>query len=137
MDSWLVPLILVVVFAVLIGLLALYARGVVDVSLTGRFRAAEAISNGRIPAPWVAAIDRRLALRRALLPWLAAPSGGQLAARRVDKLAAFFVRSTFFEDETARTLLLARLAAARARWATMAWEDIRSEARPSPDKDTR
>ena len=68
MDRWLAALVWVVVFAVLIGLLGLYARGVVDLGLTSRFRAAEAISNGRTPAQWVAAIDRHLALRRALTP---------------------------------------------------------------------
>jgi hypothetical protein len=128
MDTWLVPLVWLVVFAGLIGLLGLYARGVVDLSLTGRFRAAEAISSGRTPAAWVAAIDRQLALRRALLPWLRAPSGSALAARRVEQLSGFFARSTFFEDEAARALLLARLAAARARWTAMTWEQIRAEA---------
>ena len=128
MERWLEPLVWVLVFAGLIGLLGLYARGVVDLSLTGRFRAAEAISNGRTPTQWVAAIDRQLALRRALLPWLRGPSGSALAARRAEQLSGFFARSTFFEDETARALLLARLADARARWSTMTWEQIRAEA---------
>jgi hypothetical protein len=128
MDGWLAPLVWVLVFAALIGLLALYARRVVDLGLTGRFRAAEAISNGRTPAGWVAAIDRQLALRRALLPWLHSLSGSALAARRAEQLSGFFARSTFFEDESARALLLARLADARARWSTMTWEQIRAEA---------
>jgi hypothetical protein len=127
MDSWLATLLWVVVFAALIGLLGLYARAVVDLGLTGRFRAAEAISNGRTPAKWVAAIDRQLALRRALLPWLPPASGSALAARRVEQLSSFFERSTFFEDESARSLLLAKLADARARWSSMTWEQIRAE----------
>jgi hypothetical protein len=128
MDRWLTLLVWVLVFGGLIGLLGLYARGVVDLGLTGRFRAAEAISNGRTPAQWVAAIDRQLALWRALLPWLRSPSGSALAARRAEQLSGFFERSTFFEDEAARALLLARLAAARERWSNMTWEQIRAEA---------
>ncbi len=137
MSNWLTPLIWVVVFAGLIGLLGLYARSVVDLGLTGRFRAGEAISNGRTPAVWVAPIDRQLALRRALLPWRPAPSGSALAARRAEQLGGFFERSTFFEDEAARALLLAQLAAARARWSTMTWDQIRAETWPDPKKGTR
>jgi hypothetical protein len=50
-----------------------------------------------------------------------------MAARRIDALSRFFAKSNFFEDETARTALLERLAAVRERWAGMTWDAIRAE----------
>ncbi len=130
MDSFLFFLLLAASLAGVVGLVALYARRVLDTMLTANFRAAEAISRGRTPAEWVVSIGRQAALRRALLPWLRHPSEAELAARRAARLGRFFARGTFFEDEAARALLLDCLAAAAVRWATMTWDAIRAEAGP-------
>jgi hypothetical protein len=127
MNLWLALLIMVLAVAVLMGLLALYARRLLDVSLTAHFRAAEAISHGRTPAEWVPAISRQAALGRALLPW-SPPAESALIARRVRRLRRFFERCPFFADEAARAQLLDCLSAAGDRWSTMTWDAIQSEA---------
>src|SRR5688500_2265250 len=86
------------VFGSLACLLALYARHLLETMLTANFRAAEAISRGRLPAGWAASIGRQAALRRAVLPWLRHPSEAELAARRAASLRRFFSHGTFFED---------------------------------------
>jgi hypothetical protein len=128
MNLWLTLLIVTLAVAATAGLLALYARSLLDGLVTANFRAAEAISAGRLPAEWVPAIRRQAALRRALLPWLQTPAESALIARRVLRLRRFFERSPFFADEAARSQLLACLSSAGDRWSTMSWEAIRSEA---------
>jgi hypothetical protein len=120
-------LFLVLVFALLAYILAIYMRRVMDSTLTDKFRAAEAISAGRIPRTWVAKIDRRMALRPAIYPWLRKRTGTELAIAKLDGLYPFFERIPYYENAEARDVLLTRLKETRARWATMTWDALRLE----------
>ena len=102
----------------------IYLRRVTGAALTDQFRAAESICAGGFPAGWVAGIEREQFWRRAMRR---PTSGTQLALARLDRLVPFFERGSFYEDATARDLLLSQLRQARARWAGMTWEDILRE----------
>jgi len=96
-------------------------------SLTDQFRAAECLSQGRIPAQWQARIQRRVSLERAI-PWgRKHATGARLAIQNLDRLLRYFERSPFFENEEARGLLLIKLRETRGRWQTMTWEQIQNE----------
>ena len=77
--------------------------------------------------PFATLLAAQAAVWRALLPWLPPPNGAALAVRRLRQLERSFAGSTFFEDDAARARLLALLAAARARWARLTWEEIQRD----------
>jgi hypothetical protein len=111
-------------FAIIVGFLTVYVRRVAGVALTDQFRAAETIVNGRLPIKWVAQINRRLASPRFLRRDV---TGTELALDKIDKLARFYEKSPFFEDEQARELLLTQLQETRECLAKMTWEELGSD----------
>jgi len=96
-------------FAIITGLLVIYTRRVADLTLTDKFRAAEAIVNGRMPAQWVVQINRRMAWRGVMRLFGRDVSGTELALAKIDKLFRFYENSPFYENAEARELLLTEL----------------------------
>jgi len=126
-------------FAIIVGLLTVYTRRVADLTLTDKFRAAESIVNGRMPAQWVVQINRRMAWRGVMRLFGRDVPGTDLALAKIDKLFRFYENSPFYENAEARELLLTKLRETRVRWAKMTWEELVSEhnggARPDPSGD--
>jgi hypothetical protein len=121
--------VLLVVFgvAIVVGLVTVYTRQVATAALTDPFRAGEAIVEGRIPAKWVAQIERRQALRRVLRLFGRDVSAKELILAKFDKLYRFYENSPFFENDSVRELMLTELQETRARWARMTWESLMAE----------
>jgi hypothetical protein len=117
-------LLLIIVFAVMAYLLALYARRVANMAITDQFRAGETIVNdGRVPDKWVAQINRRLAggaIRRSRHE----VGGIELALDKLDRLYRFFENSPFYENAEAREQLLKQLQEVRGRWEEMTWDEL-------------
>ena len=107
-------------------LIVFYWRRVIDGSITSHFRAAEAISEGKLPKDWAPRIERRLRIR-SLLPG-AGLSGTELAVRRLDRLERHVRRSAFFADEQTQDVLLNQFELTRRRWESMSWEEVRHSA---------
>jgi hypothetical protein len=121
--------VLLVVFgvAIVVWLVTVYTRQVATAALTDPFRAGEAIVEGRIPAKWVAQIERRQALRGALRLIGRDVSAKELILAKIDKLYRFFENSPFFENDSVRELMLTELRETRARWAGMTSESLMAE----------
>jgi hypothetical protein len=121
--------VLLVVFgvAIVVWLVTVYTRQVATAALTDPFRAGEAIVEGRIPAKWVAQIERRQALRRVLRLFGRDVSAKELILAKFDKLYRFYENSPFFENDSVRELMLTELQETRARWARMTWESLMAE----------
>jgi len=117
-------LVIALAFAVVAIFLAIYTRRVADLLLTERFRAAEAISEGRVPEAWIVQINQRLKRRHWILSRREPASGAALALEKLVRLRLFFDKSPFFETPEARGLLLAQLDETRARWEKMTWDEI-------------
>ena len=127
-------------FVIVAGLITVYTRQVTTAALTDPFRAGEAIVAGRIPAKWVAQIERRQALRGVLRFFGRDATAKQLILAKIDKLYRFYENSPFFENDRARELLLRELRETRTRWAKMTWETLMAEhvegARRDDDSDS-
>ncbi len=116
----------VIIFALAAYLIAVYTRRVAELMLTDKFRAAESLSNRRMPEKWRRDIRRVMALHR-FLPWLGELTGSELVVKKIDQLQHFFNHSPFFENEETRRLLLEQLTETRRRWEKMTLEEILSE----------
>ncbi len=110
----------ILLFAVLVPLIGLYTRRIMDGALTDHFRAAEAISDGRIPDKWVVQIQQQI--RRGRLK--ADFEGTEVVLAKLDKLYGFFEKSSYFEDEDVREMLLTQFQETRRRWSEMTWEAL-------------
>ena len=122
--------------AIIVALLAAYTRRVADLTLTDKFRAAEAIVDGRVPAQWVVQINRRMAWGGLMRLFGRDVSGTQLALAKIDRLVRFYENSPFYENAEARELLLTELRETRGRWARMTWEELVSEHNGGARSDT-
>ena len=133
-------LLVVAAFVIVAGLITVYTRQVTTAALTDPFRAGEAIVAGRIPAKWVAQIERRQALRGVLRFFGRDATAKELILAKIDKLYRFYENSPFFENDRARELLLRELRETRTRWAKMTWETLMAEhvegARRDDDSDS-
>ena len=114
-------------FVIVAGLITVYTRQVTTAALTDPFRAGEAIVAGRIPAKWVAQIERRQALRGVLRFFGRDATAKELILAKIDKLYRFYENSPFFENDRVRDLLLRELRETRTRWAKMTWETLMAE----------
>ena len=121
--------VLLVVFgvAIVVWLVTVYTRQVATAALTDPFRAGEAIVEGRVPAKWVAQIERRQALRGVLRLIGRDVSAKELILAKFDKLYRFYENSPFFENDSVRELMLTELRETRARWAGMTSESLMAE----------
>ena len=90
-------------FVIVAGLITVYTRQVTTAALTDPFRAGEAIVAGRIPAKWVAQIERRQALRGVLRFFGRDATAKELILAKIDKLYRFYENSPFFENDRARS----------------------------------
>ena len=113
--------------AIVVCLVTVYTRQVASAALTDPFRAGEAIIEGRVPAKWVAQIERRQALRGALRLIGRDVSAKELILAKIDKLYRFFENSPFFENDSVRELMLTELRETRARWAGTTSESLMAE----------
>lgn len=113
--------------AIVVCLVTVYTRQVASAALTDPFRAGEEIIEGRVPAKWVAQIERRQALRGALRLIGRDVSAKELILAKFDKLYRFYENSPFFENDSVRELMLAELRETRARWAEMTWQTLMVE----------
>jgi hypothetical protein len=117
-------LVLLIAFSLVVLLIPAYARSVADAALTDQFRAAESISNGRIPEKWAAQINRSLAYKRMAPALLPEASGTKQSLQKLDRLMQYFNKSPFFENAESRELLLNQFKETRQRWLKMTWEEI-------------
>jgi len=113
--------------AIVVWLVTVYTRQVASAALTDPFRAGEEIVEGRVPAKWVAQVERRQALQRALRLIGRDASAKELILAKFDKLYRFYENSPFFENDSVRELMLAELRETRARWAEMTWQTLMAE----------
>ncbi len=113
--------------AIVVCLVTVYTRQVASAALTDPFRAGEEIVEGRVPAKWIAQIERRQALRGALRLIGRDVSAKELILAKFDKLYRFYENSPFFENDSVRELMLAELRETRARWAEMTWQTLMAE----------
>ena len=120
-------LFIVLTFAVFITImfaLIWYTQQVANFAITRHFRDAEEITDGHIPEKWVRQINRQL-FRRSLFGFLLKKkTGSDFALEKLEKLALFFERSSFFESEEAQAILLSQLADTRKRWQQMSWDEL-------------
>ena len=121
--------VLLVVFgvAMVVWLVTVYTRQVASAALTDPFRAGEEIVEGRVPAKWVAQIERRQALRGVLRLIGRDFSAKELILAKIDKLYRFYENSPFFENDSVRELMLTELRETRARWAGTTSESLMAE----------
>lgn len=127
MGFFLSVLLVVAGVAIVVWLVTVYTRQVAAAALTDPFRAGEEILEGRVPAKWVAQIERRQALRGVLRLIGRDVSAKKLILSKIDKLYRFFENSPFFENDSVRQLMLTELRETRARWAGMTWESLMAE----------
>ena len=113
--------------AIVVCLVTVYTRQVASAALTDPFRAGEEIIEGRVPAKWIAQIERRQALRGALRLIGRDASAKELVLTKFDKLYRFYENSPFFENDSVRELMLTELRETRARWAEMTWQSLMAE----------
>ena len=113
--------------AIVVCLVTVYTRQVASAALTDPFRAGEEIIEGRVPAKWIAQIERRQALRGALRLIGRDVSAKELILAKFDKLYRFYENSPFFENDSVRELMLTELRETRARWAEMTWQTLMAE----------
>ena len=113
--------------AIVVCLVTVYTRQVASAALTDPFRAGEEIIEGRVPAKWVAQVERRQALQRALRLIGRDASAKELILAKFDKLYRFYENSPFFENDSVRELMLAELRETRARWEEMTWQSLMAE----------
>lgn len=124
---------LIISFGLFLLFFIIYWRQVIDGGITRHFRAAEFIADGYFPPTWVRAIDRRLWWQRTLpiRPFRQPPTGTELALAKLDEVALFFLRNSAFIEPEAQKYLIAQLKAARFRWQTLTWDELRQQVPPT------
>lgn len=113
-----------VILVVIIRFIIAYLRFMTNRAVTQHFKAAEAISEGRVPEQWIQQINNQMNSKLVWWTFIGRKTSIEIALEKIDSLYRFFENSPFFRTSEARDILLIQIQQTRAKWQDMTWDEL-------------